>query len=306
MSSKRSPKATRRARSQKPRRRSGGSPARGVDDREPRDVDEPTPQVGWGPGTLAGVLAGITTDQAAQQAAVGILPLVAQAETLLAWVRRGPRGSRQVTATGALRRADLVEAAAIVGVQVQTAGPRPGDDHGQAELPLERLPERPDLPVGSVRGMSDVLPLARVWQALATMAIVEVGPTTARLGPLGVDWLDGSAPQQHQARAVFLVAYLVHTFEEKERLPWALSRGMLTAKALLSLLLQGPRTPAQLDAGIPGLTLFGEPELDGLTELGVVRRSGGQLSVATGLEQLLAGALRLFLFHDVEDLGPIR
>lgn len=303
MSSRRSSKATRKARAQKPRRRPGGSRGRGADDRDARSaVREAAARAEADQQAIAATLLGIATDQAAQEVAVGTMPLVTQAGTLLAWVRRGPRGSRQVTATGALRRADLVEAAAIVGVTVQTARAAPDGDRGQAHLPLERLPSRPDLPVGSVRGMADVLPLARVWQALATTGIVDVGRAAAQLGPLAVDWLDGSAQQKHKALAVFLVAYLVHTFEEKDRLPWALSRGMMNAQALLSVLLEGPRTTAQLDAVIPGFAFLGEHELDRLAALGVLRRSGDRLSVATGLEQLVAGALWLFLFDDVE--GP--
>ena len=266
------------------------------------------------------LLAGVESDPDQEASALADLALTGRFETLLRWVDSGPRGARAVTVTGSLRRADLPAVAALVGVELSTA--RDEDDawsqhlrdHQQLDLDLD--PPSPPAP----RSMSDVPPLARLWQTCRGLDLVDVGATRARVGGLGQVWLRGSERERRDARAMAATSHLVLTLSSwPARGAVAALRSQLTTGVLLSLLLDG--LPGGLPGGLPDrveggsaggadrpVTGAGSVEMARLAHVGVVVDDGGGPRIRPGLEGVVAVALRLFLYDggawDAEGRAP--
>lgn len=134
-------------------------------------------------------LADVRVDPAAEDAALRGLPVVTQAEALLRFLI--PR--RRVTSTGALRRADIAAAAALVGVDL-------GD----------RTP----------RSMWDVARLPDLWAALRAVGLLAVTPTEATPAPLAHGWLTGDVEQGRQARLLVAGGYLAALVTTRPKAPW--------------------------------------------------------------------------------------
>ncbi len=114
-------------------------------------------------------------DPVVELGALRSLPVLQHLEALLSWLGPG----RAVTATGALRLADLPAAAALVGVPVRTTARSPEP----AQLALEGVAPGPST-VGSeaslVASMWDVTELASVWVTAAETGLIEIGSTRVR------------------------------------------------------------------------------------------------------------------------------
>lgn len=235
------------------------------------------------PEALIGVLEAVTVDPAAQDRALADLPLLQHAEALLDWVDEGPRSARQVTATGAVRRADLLAAAAAVGVA---------------------LPQGPD----GVRTMRDVIGLDRLWRTCQAVTLLQTSRTLVRRGDLGQIWRDGSTKERSDARAVLVVDYLLNVLvEDSGPPPWVQVHGTATAGALLTLVASGPSSREALAHENEVLGAVGWLELVRLAQVGVVRIDGDTATVVPGLERLVAVTLRLYLEEVVgSDVGPPR
>lgn len=94
--------------------------------------------------------------------------------------------SRPVTATGALRRADIGPVALLLGVAAVGVRARP--DRPTLDLGvLDDTDAAPD-PHLQVTSMRDVLELDAWWHALQAAGVIDVRATTVRPGPRAGDW----------------------------------------------------------------------------------------------------------------------
>ncbi len=134
-------------------------------------------------------LAGVHVDPATEDAALRALPVVTRAEALLRYVL--PR--RKVTATGALRRADIAPAAERLGVEL---GPR------------------------KAQSMWDVPGLADTWTTLQDVGLLVVTASEATLSPLAHAWLTGDADQAHQTRLRVAAGHLAALLAQEPDAPW--------------------------------------------------------------------------------------
>lgn len=167
-------------------------------------------------------LAEVSVDPADEEAALRALPLVAQAEELLRFIH--PR--RALTSTGALRRADVVAAAALVGL---------------------------DLDGRSPRSMWDLPRLASLWEAARNADLLVVSPAQVTLGPPAHGWLSGDAEQRAQARRRLVAGYLTDVLAAPSPAPWLPHPVLALLPALAAAALGRPIPTANLlhPAGVP-------------------------------------------------------
>lgn len=207
-------------------------------------------------------------------AALADLPLVSRMRALATWVGPG----RRVTATGALRRADLPSAAALLGISVRTPAGSP------AQLGDEPVPEleQPDGPVA--QSMWDVRELATCWTAAVESGLLDVGSTAVRPGS-GLPLLDDGPVEQRLALlrrvvAAYVVARLLGDRRARDVVAEHVSGA--TAAVLFRSLLGAPLSTEELRE-VAGEVLDGSlqflweataermiAELDELRELGLL------------------------------------
>ena len=218
---------------------------------------------------LAALVADPPGGEAAQRAALEGLTMADHLLALLAWLEPG----RAVTASGGLRRADLAEAAATVGVDL-------GGRH--------------------VRSMWDVARLPETWTALVTAGLLEVGSTSAVLTSPGRA-LHQDPPAHREALRAAVAAWLDVVVSRPSVRPWLPPAGVVVAP-LLSLALTGGTVP---EDGVAAAEQMGpaRPLLDELTALGVLRPGEG-VTVAPGLEAVVAGATLRVLSEATGDEMP--
>lgn len=125
---------------------------------------------------------------AARRAATDATPVVHAIPRLLTLIGT----SRPVTATGALRRADIGPVALLLGVVAVGVRSRP--DQPTLDLGVLDDTDAEPEPHLQVTSMRDVLELDAWWHALQAAGVIEVSATTARPGPRAGDW--GSTASQ--------------------------------------------------------------------------------------------------------------
>lgn len=155
------------------------------------DSVNPTPE---GPDfdALVGLAEAATSakKRGASQAATTLCRSVGE---FLAWLGT----SRQVTASGWLRLADIEPVAAMLGVRA--AGSSLSSSPDVSQLPLPGVPtassqRAPGESTRQVRSMANVPILAAWWSALQRADIVEIRGSRVRPGPAAHLWLDGATP----------------------------------------------------------------------------------------------------------------
>ncbi|MBB2994666.1 plasmid pRiA4b ORF-3 family protein [Paeniglutamicibacter cryotolerans] len=130
-------------------------------------------------------------------------PLVRHALSLLAWVGRG----KAVTATGALRLADIEPAAASVGISA--IGTRKRFDEMESLMPGVGEPDEltGSSPTYQVRTMREVPLLNPLWEAMQTSGMLETGVTkVAPARPLGAPGI--SDQEKLEAYRALLTCFL--------------------------------------------------------------------------------------------------
>lgn len=120
-------------------------------------------------------------------------PIVAMVPRLLKWIGFG----RQVTPSGGLRRADIAEVAAMLGVSAIGVNRMPPEEPHQEPLlsgePIDRTP------VVHAMSMYDVPVLSSWWQALWVSDVIDLDSGKVRPGPIADEWADGALPTLEQA-----------------------------------------------------------------------------------------------------------
>ena len=119
--------------------------------------------------------AGLQLDPDERRRAYAATRIVAKVPELLEWLREG----RKVAVSGALRRADIAEVAAMLGI---------------AAVGTNKRPAPSDDPTIYALSMHDVPVLAAWWEALQITAIIETQSDRVYPGPLAAHWLDEPLP----------------------------------------------------------------------------------------------------------------
>ncbi|WP_052136310.1 plasmid pRiA4b ORF-3 family protein [Arthrobacter sp. PAMC 25486] len=140
-------------------------------------------------------------------------PLAQRMEALLRWI--GPGAA--VTSTGALKLKDIEAAAAAVGVAATGA---------KANAKREQVPyfDRKNLPQGQVpivKSMYEVPMLAKMWAALESAQLIEIGSTKVWPTPSAQRILQPGHPERRETLGGFITNFLsVAVFGEQDWAPW--------------------------------------------------------------------------------------
>jgi hypothetical protein len=126
--------------------------------------------------------------------ALAEVPIVARVRDLLEWIGSG----RAVTASGALRRADIGPVAALLGIAARGVAKSPHwGEFRDGAVVVEGD--------AHVQSMWELPTLAAWWEALRVADLIEITRTRVRRGSAASGWLDEAMPQLDDATAVVAV-----------------------------------------------------------------------------------------------------
>ncbi|RAX50736.1 hypothetical protein DQ353_04170 [Arthrobacter sp. AQ5-05] len=193
------------------------------------------------------------------------MPLLRYARKLLEWVAAG----RDLTASGGLRKKDLVEAAAVVGVAIRTS-----KQSTEATLPGLGADERDAIKpyAGSLKAVKR---LSLIWDSLLELELIEGDETRARQGPDAQDFLGGQVTKESRE----IVSDFIGTFMmsygdwivEHDRMNGVALRGSLMQTLDAALYSSRPTVFTASDAAADSSFAAVGYMLEELAELGVVR-----------------------------------
>lgn len=200
-----------------------------------------------------------------RQALAGVR-IVARVRDALDWIGTG----RAVTASGALRRADIAPFAALLGIAARGVAclPSVGEFRDGAMTVDGEM---------QVQSMWDILPLAAWWEALSAADLIEVTPSRVRPGAAASAWLADELPDIDPSTPVVGV-YIGHLLTE------ALRDGTgLWSEAIVRLTIAEALAALDPDAVAPRNTPLDEmllPRarrvLEHLADAGLVVSDGGE------------------------------
>lgn len=124
--------------------------------------------------------------------------IIEQVAPLLAWLGKG----RAITDSGALRRADIADAAALLGITARGVATLPSNGEyldGAVIVDDEAL----------VTSMSDLPPLAAWWEATRAADLITLTASRVRPGPAASRWGDEPDPPLEDA-AMLVSVYVAH------------------------------------------------------------------------------------------------
>lgn len=203
------------------------------------------------PADLLGTLPGVAVET--RRLSIESLTIVRAVRELLDWIG----ASRQITASGVLRLADIERAASLLGVAaVGRSSPRPGLLMLDLDMDLD-VPSRTDEPL-QVASMRDVPELDAWWHALLTLQIIETTSTTVRPGPEAGSWLTADPDEALDLGEGLVGAYLAGVFRhELEARTGMHFLAIPIANDLLANLITALRP--DVEAEKPSVELFASP-----------------------------------------------
>lgn len=143
------------------------------------------------PAILDAIIEGDQTAPEAQSEAIGRLTIIAKVPELLSWIGKG----RPVTQIGNLRRSDIAEAAALLGVSA---------------VGVARRSERSiDDDTIQAMSMEDVPRLTAWWRALSLSQVIEIRSGHVRPGPAAELIATASDPEATDLARKIAVFYLI-------------------------------------------------------------------------------------------------
>lgn len=238
---------------------------------------------------------------ATELAGLDALPSVDRLGTLLQWIGSG----RPVTSTGALRLADTVTAAALLGVSVR--GPSAvGTDQQVLDLGTEGMGE-PDTPplddsAPRVRSMWEVAVLAPAWAALGDAGLIDVDGREVTPTARARDWTSEDDAIRAAVRREAAAAHLAVTLRHRAAQGWHQEQAAGAVVAALIALVSGLSVDlAHLADAVAGevvdsdADLIGQligTEIDDLTREGVIVLDPMRVPAAL-VPAVAAGLLRL-------------
>ena len=198
---------------------------------------------------LAGVIdAAAAIDPEIRRAAFAQTRVVAMIPRFLEWLGKG----RQTSPSQAIRRADIAETAAMLGVRAVGVNKLPPIEIDGPTL-FDEAPPETEAEIHAL-SMQDVPQLAAWWQALRVAKVIETTATRVRPGPEAARWLSEDLPPLDPAETVVGIALaeiLIHNlwgpgyFE-----PQVVA---LTLTRLLEAVAPGNEWPASDGAGLEAL-----------------------------------------------------
>jgi len=228
-----------------------------------------------------------TTDPDQRRAAYATTLVVRKVADMLAWIGKG----RPITTTGVLRRADIAEAAELVGISaagVSRLDPaRSNDDQLFHAVTMHEVPL-----------------LAPWWRALLAVGLIETTSTRVRRGPTADAWFAGDHPPYDMAETLIQVFVAEAMMQDYLSVP--MENRVLT---LVTDRLMRAVSPIADD-----LALEESPYDQGLEprvrrRLGLFEQAGlltlrddGTVTVVPALQGAVAGGL-LFTFKAMEHIG---
>lgn len=238
---------------------------------------------------------------ATELAGLDALASVDRLGTLLQWIGSG----RPVTSTGALRLADTVTAAALLGVSVR--GPAAvGADQQVLDLGTDGTggPDTPppDDSAPRVRSMWEVAVLAPAWAALRDAGLIDVDERHVTPAPRARDWTSEDDAIRAAVRRDAAAAHLAVTLRHRAEQGWRQQQAAAAVVAALIALVSGlPVDLAHLADTVTGEVVVSDADLVGRlieTEIEDLAREGvivlDPLRVPAALvPAVAAGLLRL-------------
>ena len=193
----------------------------------------------------------------------------------LGWLGDG----RTVTSTGALRLKEVEGAAAAVGVAAKGAMPNAKRDQapffGGDGASAESVP--------TVKSMTEVPLLTKIWIALEASGLIDIGSTKVWPTVLARQFLEPGHPCRREVLGGFIIRFLaIAVMGEVEWAPWVRPAAMAQSSILYAACAQAPVPAAALTdpAKLQALDLdeFGartlQKRMDELAELGLVTLDG--------------------------------
>lgn len=119
--------------------------------------------------------------------------IVAMVPTVLEWIGSG----RPTAPSGGLRRADIAEVAAMLGISATGVNKLPPKEPQQESLFQDNPSER--TPTIHAMSMEDVPMLASWWHTLWVADVIELASGRVRPGPTAEQWTGGAPPTLEQA-----------------------------------------------------------------------------------------------------------
>ena len=133
--------------------------------------------------------------------------VAAMVPTLLDWIGKG----RKCSSTGGLRRVDIAEAAAMLGISAVGVDKEPPREPGTGDGSPSTI---------YVRSMYDVPLLAPWWVALRTADVIHTTATMVRPGPAAAEWLAEPLPPMELAEKVIGIFIAEMLLQDLQRYNW--------------------------------------------------------------------------------------
>lgn len=159
--------------------------------------------------------------------------LAQRMEALLRWIGSG----KAVTTTGALRLKDIEEAAAAVGVAAKGATA----NTKRKQEPLFGLEAAPSDTTRAVKSMHEVPLLAKMWIALESSGLIDIGSTKVWPTLRATEFLEQGHPSRREVLGGFITRYLaVAVLGEEEWAPWVVQAARAQVTVLYAACAQAP------------------------------------------------------------------
>lgn len=188
---------------------------------------------------------------------------VAQVRELLAWIGSG----RAVTDSGALRRADVQDAARMLGLTARGVPKLPAEgEYRDGAIVVDG--------VSLVQSMWDLPALSAWWEALRAADLIEVTRTRVRHGPAASAWLVEELPPLEEAGALVSVlsGQLLTSAQTRGPDAWTSALVRLTVVQAIETLEPGA-VHATPDAIEEILLPSAQRSLEYLADMGILERS---------------------------------
>jgi len=212
--------------------------------------------------------------------------IVAMVSTLLEWIGKG----RKCSSTGVLRRVDIEEAAAMLGVRAVGVNKLPPYDPNDMDWLYEGSPLPPTV---YARSMLDVPLLAPWWMALRTAEVIQTTSTMVRPGPAASEWLAEKLPPLDLAEKVIGIFIAETIIEDLRNLGWYNEQVVaMTVRRLMDALAPDFDVPDEEEDAI-ALILKQRVtnKLRLLEQMGIVEMAGDECTIPPVLRGVVARGL---------------
>ena len=211
--------------------------------------------------------------------------VAAMVPTLLTWIGKG----RKTTQTGGVRRADIAEAAAMLGVTAVGVSKYPPYDPSAPKMYDENSPLPRTVYAFS---MLDVPLLASWWMALRTAEVIRTTSSTVRPGPMAEQWLAEDLPPLELMEKLIAVFIGETLLEDLRRLGWYNEQvAALTFRRLMNALTPEDAPVKEEDDLEPMLKPRVTNKLRLLEQMGLVELDGDECTVPPVLRGVVARGL---------------